>query len=259
MLRVEVDLARGGVQASLSLKQSGRCGRTVRALLDTGSSRMIVRAAALPEPVTPSPKFDAFVHFLQSRLPARVVRLRARVELGGARLGDDEEVELQLAVVSDAPLPHGVDAVIGLCQPAIPAPRCSVFTEAFGLQAFAFHLDRSGGSFVDLRAAPRADAQPLLLADALLSIDPSASNLHYALSTPTHSRVVFDTGAAVSIVPTRGVSLELGGRRLALDAALLWTETGGGVGVVLGMDALRSAGVLHFQRTSDGWAVAVGR
>ena len=72
----------GAAQCELRLHQAERVGRRCRALLDTGSSRMIVRANVLPEVIEVEPKYDAYVHFLRDRIPARVVRRRARLQVG---------------------------------------------------------------------------------------------------------------------------------------------------------------------------------
>ena len=259
MKTVQLNVSRGGTQTSLQLSQGGHRGKRVRALLDTGSSRMIVRASALPEPCAFDPQYDCYIHFLAARRPARVVRMRATILLSDTPMTDDD-AELQLAVVTRAELPNGVDAVLGMCDPAIPAHPSASFTRAIGVREFTFRFQLRGGSSVlELHSPRRDDAQPLLDARTLLMLDPTASNLHFGLSTDQISRVVFDTGSSVSIVPRHGLALMLGPRRVSLDSALLWSEAGGGVGVVLGMDALRTTGTIHLQRIAEWeWAMAVG-
>lgn len=261
-MRLGIDLHQGGVQASLVIRQADRTGPAGRALLDTGSSRMIVRSNLLPDPIAASTRYDAFVHFMRDKLPARIVLLRARLRLGGVDLTGDRDGDLQIAVVTNAALPHGVDAVLGLCVPIVRAPSAARFVDAFRICEMRFAF---GHGVLDLRtdAPPRADvvhAHPLLRVDELLRIDPSATNVHYALSTPQAPRVVFDTGSAHTIVPSSSTGLELGGRALAFGRPVTWDRVGGGVGIVLGMDTLgtlRRLTLLRPSATSEAWRIDV--
>jgi hypothetical protein len=261
-MQIRIDLSRGGVQTSVQVRQGDRVGRAGRALLDTGSSRMILRKHLLPDPIAVEPMYDGYVHFMRDALPARIVRLRARLRLGGVDLTGDQERDLQIAVLTDATLPHGVDAVLGLCVPIVRAPLRARFVDVFEVCQLGFAFNHG---VLTIQTTPPSPAEirlshPLLSESDLRRVDPTATNVHYALSTQQVPRVIFDTGAAHTIVPSSTTALELSGRVLAFGSPVTWQRVGGGVGIVLGMDTLSAIPKLMFVRRAadtNAWRIGV--
>jgi hypothetical protein len=257
---VPITLHRGGVQTRIRIRQGNEWGKSGSALLDTGSSKIVIAARLLPASAMVEPQYDAIVHFLARRIRARVVQCELELEMGGVSLPLNL---LQVAVIEDsARLPNGVDAVMGMCSPLRVMTPTATFVDAYCVSCFEFNIYRR---VLKLHASRRECAIPLLSPDQLAIVDSTSTNAHYALPTDRWPRVVFDTGANVSVVPSHDTALILDEQMLDLSNAVTWSQVtrindGDGIGVVLGMDTLRAMDVLHFERSVEDpstWGIVV--